>query len=160
MSNLRLCGNYGHKTHSGAPCGYRLAGTDTACPHHSMDKTKQRVLLTKATAARQQAALPDTINTNDFATVDDCLRVRAQVVDLLRKDKVVDFRRLELILKATTGASADHATKATEKQNELLLAMSGHGAGVAMLQRLKEAPLRVLPGKRTTDKGPDPAGNA
>ena len=79
--------------------------------------------------------------------MEDCLRTRAAVVAILCKDKVVDFRRLDMILKAATGASADHATKAMEKQNEILLALSGHGAGVAMLQRLKEAPLRVLPGK-------------
>ena len=75
------------------------------------------------------------------------MAVKAQIVAILGKDKAVDFRRLELMLKCATSASGDHATKAQEKQNELLLALDGHGAGVAALQRLKEAPLRVLPAK-------------
>ncbi len=160
MNNVRLCGQYGHKTKTGASCGYRLADEATACPHHSADKTKQQALIKKAMSARREAALPDTVSTNDFATIDDSLRVRAQVVEILRMAKQPDYRRLDMILKATTGASSDHATKAMKEQNDILLMLEGHGAGVAALQRMKASSLRVLPRKRTTDKEPDPPGNA
>jgi hypothetical protein len=48
-----------------------------------------------------------------------------------------------------------HGVKAAEEQNKILLLLDGHGAGLAAMQRLKESPLRVLPGRRTppTDKG-------
>jgi len=137
----------GHRTKSGEPCGYFVAPEATSCPHHAADKTRQTEILVKAQRQRKEAAIPN-IDTGEFKTTDDCLRVRAKVVEILCKEKTVDFRRLDMILKAATGASADHATKAMEKQNEILLALNGHGAGLAMLQRLKEAPLRVLPGKR------------
>lgn len=137
----------GHLKKDGQPCRYFVAPEATSCPHHAEDKTRQSEILAKAQRQRKEAAIPN-VDTNGFKTVDDCLRVRGEVVNIVCRDKVVDFRRLDMILKACTGASADHATKAVERQNEILLSLSGHGAGVAMLQRLREAPLRVLPGKR------------
>ena len=137
----------GHRTKTGKECGYFVAPDQTSCPHHAADTSRQAEILQKAQRQRKEAAIPN-VDTNNFETVGDCLRVRAKVVEILCKEKTVDFRRLDMILKAATGSSADHATKAMEKQNEILLALNGHGAGLAMLQRLKEAPLRVLPGKR------------
>jgi hypothetical protein len=161
----------GHLTKSGQPCGYFVAPEATSCPHHAVDKAQQKEILAKAQRQRKEATIPN-VDTNSFKTVDDCLRVRGEVVNIVCREKVVDFRRLDMILKAASGASADHATKAIERQNEILLSISGHGAGVAMLQRLKEAPLRVLPGKHkvldlskvldakesSPDKDPAPTG--
>ncbi len=143
----RLCGEYGFLTKEGLPCRFILPDGENACQHHSEDKTRQHETLKKSREAQFESRIPK-IHTNNFAEIDDCLRVRAAVVKVLTTDRKVDYKRLDMILKAATGASADHATKATEKQNELLLALGGHGAGIAMLERLRSAPLRVLPGKR------------
>lgn len=144
----RLCGEIsGCRTKSGELCKFILPEGEDFCQHHNPDQSRRRKTIEKATNAQQNAKIHN-IETNGFKSLDDCLAVRAEVVRICSKDKAVDFRRLDMILKATTGASADHATKATEKQNELLLALGGHGAGIAMLQRLREAPLRVLPGRR------------
>lgn len=162
----------GHRTKAGQPCGYFVAPGETSCPHHSEDKSRQAEILAKAQRQRKEAAIPN-VDTNEFRSIDDCLRVRAEVVKILCREKVVDHRRLDAILKACSGASQDHSTKILERQNEILLSLSGHGAGVAMLQRLREAPLRVLPGKQkvldlskviegkevTPNQEPSPAGH-
>ncbi len=144
--SLKTCGEFGHLTKAGKPCGYKIPAGHTACLHHGTDKTAQRAMLEKAVKHRREAAIPDIVS-NGFATVEDCLKVRAQVVKELTDKKVPDLRRLDMILKATTGASQDHAVRAMERQNELLLRLDGKGLGVAALQKLRESPLRVLPGR-------------
>ena len=146
---MKLCGENGHKSRDGRPCGFKIPDSAQACHHHDPDPTRAREISFSAVQAQRQARLPSGLDTNDFETVGDCLRVRAQVVELLKKERKPDYRRLDMILKATSGASADHATKALEEQNKLLLALDGHGPGLAALQRLKESPVRVLPGKRS-----------
>src|SRR5262245_471081 len=146
---MNRCGSHGHKSKDGQPCQFNLPEGVTACHHHDTDQTRAKAILARATAAVQEMRLPDDLETNNFETVNDCLKVRAKVVDILKTEKKPDYRRLELILKATSGASSDHATKAMEEQNKLLLALDGHGPGLAALQRLKDSPIRVLPGKRS-----------
>lgn len=146
---MKLCGEFGHKARDGQPCKFRIPDGVTCCHHHDADPTRAREINFSAVQAQRQAKLPTDLETNNFETVGDCLRVRAKVVDILKTEKKPDYRRLELILKATSGASSDHATKAMEEQNKLLLALDGHGPGLAALQRLKDSPIRVLPGKRS-----------
>lgn len=143
----RLCGDYGFLTKAGQPCRFILPDGENACQHHSADQTRRQRVLERAEKARREAKIHH-IETNGFASLEDCLRVKARIVEIAGKDEALDFRRLELMLKCATSASGDHATKAQEKQNELLLALDGHGAGIAILNRLKEAPVRVLPGRR------------
>lgn len=144
----RFCGEVsGSLTKSGELCKFILPEGEDFCQHHSADKSRQQEILAKGQKAIKEAKIPN-VETRDFKSVDDCLRVRAKVVEILCKDKVVDFRRLDMILKAATGASGDHATKAQEEQNRLLLMLDGHGAGLAVLQRLHDAPVRVLPGRK------------
>ena len=146
---MNRCGNHGHRSRNGQPCQFNLPEGGTACHHHDVDQTRAKAILARATAAMQEMQLPSELDTNNFETVGDCLKVRAKVVDILKTEKKPDYRRLDMILKATSGASSDHATKALEEQNKLLLALDGHGPGLAALQRLKESPVRVLPGKRS-----------
>lgn len=144
----RLCGEVGgFRTKSGELCKFILPEGENACRHHSEDRTRDERIKKNSKESISNAKIPN-IKTNDFRTLDDCIATKAGIVKELGRKQPVDFRRLELILKCATSASGDHATKAVEKQNELLLALGGHGAGVAMLQRLREAPIRVLPGRR------------
>lgn len=146
----RICGDFGHKKKSGEPCGFSVPEGKTCCHHHDPDPTRANEIRQRAAQAVSESRLPAELVTNDFRTVEDCLRVKAQLVEMLKKEKKPDYRRLELILKITSSATADHAAKAVEEQNRLLLALDGHGPGLAVLQRLKESPVRVLPGKRIT----------
>lgn len=144
----RFCGDVsGSLTKAGELCKFILPEGEDFCQHHSADKTRQQATIEKCNKALREAKIPN-VETRGFQSPDDCLRVRAKVVEILCKDKVVDFRRLDMILKAATGASGDHATKAQEEQNRLLLMLDGHGAGLAVLQRLHDAPVRVLPGRK------------
>ena len=147
---MNRCGDHGHKSKDGQPCQFSLGPGMTACQHHDPNPARAKAILARAVEASQEMRLPDDLLTNGFETVGDCLAVRAKVVDILKTEKKPDYRRLDMILKATSGASSDHATKALEEQNKLLLALDGHGPGLAALQRLKESPIRVLPGKRST----------
>jgi hypothetical protein len=146
----RICGDFGHTAKNGKPCGFSVPEGSTCCHHHNPDPTRANEIRQRAVAASQESRLPAELVTNGFKTVEDCLRVKAQLVEILKKEKKPDYRRLELILKVTSSATADHAAKAMEEQNKLLLALDGHGPGLAVLQRLKESPVRVLPGKRIT----------
>jgi hypothetical protein len=146
---MNRCGDHGHVAKDGQPCQFSIPAGATCCHHHDTDQTRADAIRVLATIASQEMRLPDSLNTNNFDTVGDCLAVRAAVVEILKKERKPDYRRLDMILKATSGASADHATKALEEQNKLLLALDGHGPGLAALQRLKESPIRVLPGKRS-----------
>lgn len=144
------CGEFGHVGKSGKPCHYVIYAPATACFHHDPadpGKTRQTEVLSRARQAAKESNTPE-IETNGFKTIEDCLRVRALVVQELCSKPRPNMRALDMILKATSGASADHAVKAQERTNELLLMLDGHGAGIAVLQRLRDAPLRVLPGKR------------
>ena len=146
---MKFCGDHGHKTKDGQPCQFKIPDEAFSCHHHDPDPTRAKAILASAVSAQRDLRLPHDLKTNDFATVGDCLAVRAAVVEILKKERKPDYRRLDMILKSTSGASADHATKALEEQNKLLLALDGHGPGLAALQRLKESPIRVLPGKRS-----------
>lgn len=151
VAHLKKCGEFGHLGKNGEPCGFRIGDDETACYHHTTDKTRQRRIIESAHVARRtmrQDSLRK-IETGDFQTIEDCLRVRAQVVQILKEEQSPDYRKLEMILKATSGASTDHATKAAKEQNEILLMLDGHGAGVAALQRLRDSSVRVLPGRKT-----------
>lgn len=151
VDHLKQCGDFGHKAKDGRPCGFRIADHETACYHHSEDKTRQKRIIEKmhVTHRTMRVEALNQIQTNEFRTIDDCLRVRSQIVEVLKKEKSPDYRRIEMILKATTGASTDHSTKAMRDQNEILLMLDGHGKGVAALQRLRESAVRVLPGRKT-----------
>lgn len=151
VDHLKTCGQFGYVGKNGKPCGYRIGDGETACFHHTEDKTKQKrvmeALHVGVRTMRQESLAK--IETNDFRTIEDCLKVRAQVVDVLKRERSPDYRKLDMILKATSGASTDHATKAAKEQNEILLMLDGHGAGVAALNRLRESSVRVLPGRKT-----------
>ncbi len=152
---MKLCGENGHKAKDGHPCGFKIADTAFSCHHHATDKTRQREIVDAMRLAQKQLRIPDSIKANGFQTTDDCLRVYSQIVDILTTEKHPDIKRLNVAIRATNGAMNAHGVKAAEEQNKILLLLDGHGAGLAAMQRLKESPLRVLPGRRTppTDKG-------
>lgn len=154
------CGEFGHLGKKGTPCQYVIYRPATACMHHTEDKTRQTEVLERARRASKEASVPD-IDTHNFATIADCLRVRAQVVKELTTKSRPDVKKLDLILKATSGASADHGVAAQQRTNEILLMLDGHGAGVAALQRLRESSVRVLPGRKNLSvvKGDRECGN-
>ncbi len=152
---MKFCGDNGHKKRDGHPCQFKISDDAVACHHHAADQTRAREILSSAILARKQLRIPDSITTNRFHTTDDCLRVFSQIVDILTTEKHPDLKQLETAIRATNGAMNAHGVKAAEEQNKILLLLDGHGAGLAAMQRLKESPLRVLPGRRTppTDKG-------
>ena len=117
-------------------------------PHHAADKTRQTEILAKAQRQRQEASIPDI--EVDLSTIDGCLKLRADLAKFLITTKRPDFRRVEALLKLTNGASGDHSVRAIEEQNKILISLSGHGAGLAMLERLRSSKMRVLPGRRAT----------
>jgi hypothetical protein len=84
---MNRCGNHGHVARNGEPCQFSIPAGATACHHHDPDPTRAKAILARATAAMQEMRLPEDLRTNNFETVGDCLHVRAQVVDILKKEK-------------------------------------------------------------------------
>jgi len=150
----RVCGHYGHMTKAGTPCGYRLAEGDTACPHHSEDKTKQQALVRKAKAAQLMQTLPDELHIEALSTSKDLQFGFQQVIKSASCKKGVDLKRLDVVIRALNGANAVQQTEEIREQNRILMMLDGHGGALAALQRLKEAPVTLLP----TRKKPDGSG--
>lgn len=155
---MKLCGDHGHKSKNGGPCNFKIADGASACHHHAADQTRAKEILSSAILARKQLRLPESIETGELKTLHDLKRGFAQVIRNAATEKHVDLRRLDVIIKCLNGANAVLQTEATKELSELLLKIDGHGASLLVLQRLKEAPLRHLPGKLRRQTPPNPEG--
>ena len=143
------CGDYGHKTKGGEPCGFWLGTGQTSCPHHDpSDKSRQAEIHRKADAAKITRTIPDQIEITDLSTSKDIQFGFQQVIKAASTQKSIDLKRLEVVIKALNGANSVQQTEEIREQNRILMMLDGHGASIAALQRLREAPVKALPGRK------------
>lgn len=140
-------------TKTGTPCGYRVYDTEF-CPHHDPDKTRQEELLEKAQAGRIVKTIPDEIEIDELSTSKDIQYGFQQVIKAASTKKGVDLKRLDVVIRALNGANAVQQTEEIREQNRILLMLDGHGASLAAIQRLKDAPTRQLPGRKLKQIAP------
>jgi hypothetical protein len=70
----------------------------------------------------------------------------AAVIQEVCTAKKPDFKRMEVILKALSGATAVLQTEAVKELNETVLRAEGHGPALVILEGLKAGRTRRLPG--------------
>lgn len=144
------CGFYGHLTKAGKWCRFRILAGLESCQHHDTNGTRRERIQKKADAAILLRELPDKIRITDLSTSADIQLGFQQVIKAASSQKSVDVRRLDVVIKALNGANAVQQTEEIREQNRILLMLDGHGASLAALQRLKDAPVRPLPKRRIT----------
>jgi len=144
------CGAYGYKTKTGEPCGFWLGKGQTSCPHHDPDPAKKRQgkLLEKMRAGALMQTIPDEIEITELSTSKDIQFGFQQVIKAASTQKSIDLKRLEVVIKALNGANAVQQTEEIREQNRILMMLDGHGASIAALQRLRDAPVKALPGRK------------
>lgn len=148
---MRLCGA---STKAGTSCGYKLADDEQYCPHHDPDKTRQETLVKKAMLGSMAKDIPDEIEITELSTSKDIQFGFQQVIKAASTKKKVDLKRLDVVIRALNGANAVQQTEEIREQNRILMMLDGHGASLAAIQRLKDAPTRQLPGRKLKQIGP------
>lgn len=142
------CGFYGHKTKMGKPCRYRIKPGLQCCPHHDPDPERWEGIQRKADAGKITRTIPDQIEITDLATSQDIQFGFQQVIKAASTQKSIDLKRLDVVIRALNGANAVQQTEEIREQNRILMMLDGHGASIAALQRLKDAPVKALPGRK------------
>ena len=152
------CGYHGHVTKQGKPCGFKIKPGTTCCQHHDRDTSRSEAILTRSKAGRLLRTMPDQIEITDLATSQDIQFGFQQVIKAASTQKSIDLRRLDVVIKALNGANAVQQTEEIREQNRILMLLDGHGASIAALQRLKDAPVKALPKRKVVSVPMEPTG--
>jgi hypothetical protein len=157
---LKLCGENGHKSKAGQPCGFKIADTAFSCHHHAVDKTRQREIIDAMRVAQKQLRLPDSIDVGDLKTIEDVQKGFASVVKIAATDRHADLKRLDVIIRALNGSNTSLQTQALNDLNATIMRAEGHGPALVILEGLKTSQLRLrrLPG--VAGRTVMPEGNA
>lgn len=144
------CGEYGHVTKTGAPCGFHVSGLATVCQHHDVDKTRQQRITTAGGKASHRMTKPVRMRAK-IRTVEDLQHSYAEVIRQTCAKDTPDLKRLELILKALSGANAVLQTATIKELNDTVLRAEGHGPALVILEGLKAGRMRRLPVSKAKD---------
>lgn len=140
-----LCGSKGFKAKSGDPCGYRIGDQAESCPHHAPGGSKAKDFQAKGVLASQYKRLPEQIQAGDLKTTDDLRSVYAQIIATATTDRNVDLKRLDVVLKALSGAGNLLQVDAINQLSDQLARSEGHGSALIILERLRTTTLRPVP---------------
>lgn len=141
------CGQYGFLTKAGTPCGYRIYGEAKSCPHHSDDPSVAKEFQRRGGRTHAERRLPEEIGiVASVRTTGELQATYAAVIQEVCTAKKPDFKRMEVILKALSGATAVLQTEAVKELNETVLRAEGHGPALVILEGLKAGRTRRLPG--------------
>lgn len=108
----------------------------------------------KAMLGSMAKEIPDEIEITELSTSKDIQFGFQQVIKAASTKKKVDLKRLDVVIRALNGANAVQQTEEIREQNRILMMLDGHGASLAAIQRLKDAPTRQLPGRKLKQIGP------
>lgn len=152
---MKLCGENGHTSKAGRPCGFKIGDNALSCHHHALDKTREREIVSSAKLARKQLRLPESIDVGDLQMIGDLQRGFASVVRIAATDRHADLKRLDVLIRALNGANGVLQTAAVKELNETVLKAEGHGAALVILEGLKAGKTRRLPGLVSALPAPD-----
>ena len=144
---MKLCGSLGFKSKTtNQPCGYRIADHAESCPHHAPGGSKAREFQMKGATASRYNRIPSQIQAGNLDTTEAIRQVYVDVITTAVTQKRIDRSRLEIVIKSLNGASALLQVDAMKELSEILLLAEGHGKAVIVLNSLKTARRRPLPG--------------
>jgi hypothetical protein len=140
------CGQYGYLSKvSGKPCGQILHGGDRVCIYHDPDPSRAKAMQSRGGSAASERKLPDRIRAS-VRTIEDLQAAYEMVIEETATVKKADFKRLDVILKALSGANAVLQTASLKELNETMLRAEGHGPALVILEGLKAGKMKRLPG--------------
>ncbi len=147
------CGELGHKTADGKPCGQTISATAKGCIWHSPDRTpeqKHQTAMKGALLAHKRRLLPETSRLPPFDTREHVIKFAEGLArDVLTRD--VDPRRVDTALRAAGVALTAFAQETQEKLVDALLKIEHGGAAMLLLSRLQDGLTqgrrRPLPGR-------------
>ena len=139
------CGQYGYLAKSGKPCGQYLHGNDRVCIYHDPDKSRAHAMQSKGGTIANHKQLPDRIRAS-VKTVEELQLAYGMVIEEVTTAKQADLKRLDIVLKALSGANAVLQTASLKELNETMLRAEGHGPALVILEGLKAGKMKRLPG--------------
>ncbi len=151
------CGDLGHRSANGEPCGQQISATSKGCLWHDPTRTpeERHFYATKGGYSRKEKKLlpapPDAppFRTPDFGTRESVVNF---VQDLARRvlTEAIDPRRVEAALRAAGVALTAFGQQTQERMVEALMRLEHGSTAVIMLERLTEGMAsgrrRPLPG--------------
>jgi len=140
------CGDHGHTTKQGGPCGFIIRESDTSCPHHAADLSRARAFQSRGGLISNMKELPDWIDTGDFETTGDLKRTLAAIAREVASNAKADLKRAQVLIQTCTAASTVLNTEAVKDLNETIMRAEGHGPALVILEGLKQGRTRALPG--------------
>lgn len=145
------CGDRGHVTASGQPCGQTISAKAQACIWHSKTPAERSVLALKGSiASRMNRALPATLPEPPFDTVDNIVTWSQQMAKAALTEDV-DPRRLAEARGFAQLALSALAQRTQARLVDALTALESGGAAVALLAQFTNA---QATGKRKPLPGP------
>jgi hypothetical protein len=158
------CGERGHVTATGAPCGQTIGATAVGCLWHSRTPDQRRLLALKGgIASRMRTALPASYQIPEFTDEASILTFARELARMALKDDV-DLRRVSEARGAASLALSAVSARSQAKLVDALLRLEHGGAAVALLAQFQagqaNGPRRPLPGRvltLPTTTSPEPA---
>jgi len=133
------CGDKGHLTATGAPCGQTIAASAAGCLWHSRDAEGRRLLALKGgIASRMRTALPVSYQIPEFSDPDAIVRFAQELARVALKEDV-DLRRVAEARGAAGLALSAHAARAQQQLVDALLRLEHGGGAVALLAQFTAA---------------------
>jgi hypothetical protein len=139
------CGQYGFLTKAGKPCGQQLHHGARVCIYHDPDTSLAKAMQSRGGSNNAARTLPQRIVAS-VRTTEDLQATYEMVIEETSTVAKPDFKRLDMILKALSGATAVLQTAAVKELNETVLRAEGHGPALVILEGLKAGRTRRLPG--------------
>ena len=142
---MKLCGSLGFKSKTGEPCGYRISDHAESCPHHQLGGSQAREFQLRGAMASKFNRLPSRIAAGALDSTEAIRQLYRDVITTAVEQKRIDRSRLEIVLKALSGASALLQVDATRELTDILLQLDGQGKALLVLNSLKQARRHPLP---------------
>jgi hypothetical protein len=158
------CGDKGHTTATGAPCGQTIAATAAGCVWHTRDAEGRRLLATRgALASRMQHYLPSSAPRPEFSSTAAIVTWAEQTAHKVLAGEL-DPRAAGEARQLAALTIAARSADATQQLVEALVRLEGGGQALVLLGRLREGldsgARKPLPGRvlaMTTTPSPEPA---
>ena len=145
------CGDRGHLTAAGEPCGQTIGEKAAGCIWHTLSAEGRKAMALKGgIASRMQRALPSTYQVPEFASPENIIAFARELVRLALTEDV-DLRRVSEARGAAGLALSAFTARTQERLVEALLRVEHGGAAMLLLTRLQDGLIdgrrRPLPGR-------------
>ncbi len=150
---MALCGEKGHLTKQGLPCGYFVRADEEACPHHSADKSRARAFQSRGGLISNLKELPSWLDVNEFESTTDIRKTLAGIAREVASNAKADLKRATVLIATCNAANTVLQTEAVRELNDTMLRAEGHGPALIILEGLKQrGRKRRLPGMEALQK--------